>query len=100
MRVRNRRHDTGHSRYAEWLCVALGAISVFVVLKWIDLSPEVESEFFFSREDPQLVALQEMDRRFPSPEQVIVRARDQRGQCHHRGCLQQPPVEEALTQPR
>jgi predicted RND superfamily exporter protein len=47
---------------------------VFFVLKWIDLSPEVESEFFFSREDPQLVALQEMDRQFPSPEQVIVRA--------------------------
>jgi predicted RND superfamily exporter protein len=56
------------------MCVALGAISVFVVLKWIDLSPEVESEFFFSREDPQLVALQEMDRRFPTPEQLIVRA--------------------------
>jgi len=61
-------------RYEEWICIALGAISVFVVLKWIDLSPEVESEFFFSREDPQLVALQEMDRRFPTPEQVIVRA--------------------------
>jgi predicted RND superfamily exporter protein len=67
-------HSSTQSKYAEWICVALGAISVFVVLSWIDLSPEVESEFFFSREDPQLVALQEMDRRFPSPQQVIVRA--------------------------
>ena len=67
-------HIGKSARISELICIGLAAVSVFVALKWIDLSPQVESEFFFSRDDPQLQALQEMDRRFPSPEQIIVRA--------------------------
>ncbi len=55
------------------LCIGIGIVSVIGVLNWVDLSPRVESDFFFSREDRQLQAMQEMDRRFPSPQQVLLR---------------------------
>jgi predicted RND superfamily exporter protein len=55
------------------ICGGIGVVSVVVVLFWVDLSPRVESDFFFSREDPQLRAMEEMDRRFPSPQQVLLR---------------------------
>jgi len=65
------------ARLRGWLepltCVTLGAAAVLVVLLWVDLSPRVESDFFFSRDDPQLRAMQEMERRFPAPEQVLLR---------------------------
>ena len=48
-------------------------VLVSAVVAWDDLSPKVESDFFFSQEDPQLQAAQEMARRFPSPEQVVIR---------------------------
>jgi predicted RND superfamily exporter protein len=64
-------------RLRGWLepltCVTLGAAAVLVVLLWVDLSPRVESDFFFSRDDPQLRAMQEMEQRFPAPEQVLLR---------------------------
>lgn len=48
-------------------------ILVSAVVAWADLSPKVESDFFFSQEDPQLQAAQEMARRFPAPEQIVIR---------------------------
>ena len=66
--------DGGLRRWLEPLiCVVIAAAAVLVVLIWVDLSPRVESDFFFSRDDPQLRAMQEMERRFPSPEQIILR---------------------------
>ena len=58
---------------SEWLLAALSVVFVAAVLFWTDLSPKVESDFFFSPEDPQLQAAQEMARRFPSPEQILIR---------------------------
>jgi predicted RND superfamily exporter protein len=58
---------------SEWLLAALSVLCVSVVLFWTDLSPKVESDFFFSPEDPQLQAAQEMTRRFPAPEQIVIR---------------------------
>ncbi len=58
----------------EWAYVGLAGLCVFVVLRWIDLSPRVETDFFFAAEDPQLQASVEIDRRFPSPPQIIIRA--------------------------
>lgn len=58
----------------EVLYAGLAALSILVVVQYVDLSPRVESEFFFSEEDPQLQASIEIDRRFPSPPQIIVRA--------------------------
>ena len=49
-------------------------LSILVVILCVDLSPRVESEFFFSETDPQLQTSIEIDRRFPSPPQIIVRA--------------------------
>ncbi len=58
---------------AEWVFPGLATLSVLVVLGAIDLSPRVESDFFFSREDPQLQTSVEIDRRFPSPPEIIMR---------------------------
>lgn len=58
---------------SEWILALLCAALVFSVFAWTDLSPRVESDFFFSPDDPQLEAAQEMRRRFPAPEQVIIR---------------------------
>jgi len=43
---------------------------------WVDLSPKVESDFFFSADDPQLQASVELGNRYPSAPQVVVRAED------------------------
>ncbi len=56
-----------------WIFTGLGAVSVIVVLGAIDLSPRVESDFFFSRDDPQLRTSVEIERRFPSPPEIIMR---------------------------
>ena len=55
--------------------VSITTIAVVAgVLRWVDLSPRVEADFFFSRDDPQLRASQEVSERFPSAELVVVRA--------------------------
>jgi len=61
------------SRWGVWPPVLLAIVCMTVVFTWVDLMPRVESDFFFSRADPQLRAMQELERRFPSPEQLIVR---------------------------
>ena len=59
---------------AEWLLAALAVFCVSAVVFWIDLTPRVESDFFFSPEDPQLQTAQEISRLFPAPELVVIRA--------------------------
>ncbi len=56
-----------------WLTSAFTVLIVTAVLRWVDLAPRVEVDFFFSPDDPQLQASQEMSRRFPAPELVVVR---------------------------
>lgn len=58
---------------ARW-SLAVAVLSILVVVLWVDLTPRVESEFFFSEADPQLQTSIAIDRRFPSPPQIIVRA--------------------------
>lgn len=70
MKRLNRRFEVPGS---EWLLAILCLVLVFSVVTWTDLSPKVESDFFFSPEDPQLEATREMGRRFPAPEQVVIR---------------------------
>ncbi len=53
--------------------VAATAVVVAGVIVFVDLAPRVESEFFFSEDDPQLRATTELQERFPSPEQLVVR---------------------------
>ncbi len=67
--------NTSRRRFrSELLYVALAVLAILVVVRYVDLSPRVESDFFFSEDDPQLQASIEIDRRFPSPPQIIVRA--------------------------
>jgi predicted RND superfamily exporter protein len=44
-----------------------------VVFLWVDLTPKVEAEFFFSRDDPQYVASAQVSERFPTTQQIILR---------------------------
>ncbi|MDH5806065.1 MAG: hypothetical protein OEZ54_12865, partial [Gemmatimonadota bacterium] len=54
--------------------VACALLAVGLVFRFIDLTPNVESEFFFSKEDPQYRSSAELSERFPAPPQVIIRA--------------------------
>ena len=64
-------HPKAHS-----VSLAIAAVGLGAVGAWVDLSPKVESDFFFSEDDPQLQASLELDRRYPRPTQVVVRAED------------------------
>lgn len=56
------------------LWVAATGAAVLAALTWVDLRPKVESDFFFSPDDPQLRTTQEIEQRFPGAQQIIVRA--------------------------
>ena len=59
-----------------WVSLAVAAVGLGAVGVWVDLSPRVESDFFFSEDDPQLQVSLELDRRYPGRAQVVVRAED------------------------
>ena len=61
---------------APWGAMAIMAAGLTAVGLWVDLSPKVESDFFFSADDPQLQASIELDNRYSSAPQVVVRAED------------------------
>ncbi|HCM41900.1 MAG TPA: hypothetical protein DIS66_01095 [Candidatus Omnitrophica bacterium] len=56
-----------------WL--AFGVLITAWMFAYVDLSPKVESNLFFSNEDPQLKEDTEIRRIFSQPEQIIVSAR-------------------------
>lgn len=64
-----------------WLQLSFGLLSTLMVLAiWtvvfrVDLDPKVESDFFFSSEDPAFRASLEIAQRFPSKPQLIFTAR-------------------------
>ena len=64
---------------AHWLSMAVAAVGLGAAGVWVDLSPRVESDFFFSRDDPQIQASLELDQRYPGRAQVVVRAEDRAG---------------------
>ena len=64
------------SRAAGWLAVALGVVSIVCVALFVDLSPEVEGEFFFAADDPQMQASEAVRARFPAGSQLILRVED------------------------
>jgi len=64
---------------APWGSLGLMATGLVAVGLWVDLSPKVETDFFFSADDPQLQASAELERRYPSAPQVVVRAEDRGG---------------------
>ena len=64
---------------AHWLSLAVAAVGLGAVGVWVDLSPRVERDFFFSEDDPQLQVSLELDQRYPGRAQVVVRAEDRAG---------------------
>jgi len=64
---------------AYWASLAVAALGLGAVGVWVDLSPKVESDFFFSEDDPQLQVSNELNQRYPGGELVVVRAEDTAG---------------------
>lgn len=67
------------SRAAPWGALAFAALALVATLVLVDLSPEVEGEFFFAEDDPQMRASEEVASRFPSGAQLILRVADPEG---------------------
>jgi len=63
-------------RAAPWGALSVAALLLVLGRLFVDLSPTVESDFFFSESDPQLRASLEIQERYPSSPQIIVRTRD------------------------
>lgn len=58
-----------------WAVLGGTAVLLALALFVVDLTPRVEQDFFFSTDDPQLQASQEIERLFPSRPQILVDAR-------------------------
>ena len=56
-----------------WPFLLGAALAVAAVVRWVDLTPRVETDFFFSPDDPQYLASASIADRFPAGQQVIVR---------------------------
>ncbi len=55
-----------------WLILALTALLVGLVAGFVDLKPQVEANFFFSRKDPEYRPTAKIDKIFPSNSQLII----------------------------
>jgi uncharacterized protein len=69
-------HRLWAHRAAPWCALILVGLSLVAVRTWVDLSPRVETEFFFSADDPQLKTSNELAERYPAPPQVVIRTQD------------------------
>jgi len=58
----------------EGLLLGLAAAAMALILGFVDLSPRVESDFFFSTDDPQLRTSRQIEERFPASPQLVLRA--------------------------
>jgi predicted RND superfamily exporter protein len=56
------------------VCLAATAVIGTVFFRMVDLQPRVDESFFFSKQDPQLEADNEIRRTFRAPTQIIVAA--------------------------
>jgi predicted RND superfamily exporter protein len=62
----------------QWAAAALCAVLGLIVFRFVDLDPEVQADFFFSTDDPQLQSSLEIAREFGDSEQVLVAVRGRR----------------------
>ncbi len=67
------------SRAAPWVASALAVVGVSIVALFVDVSPQVEGDFFFAEDDPQMQASVAVAERFPSSPQIILRVADLEG---------------------
>ena len=57
---------------AHWWMLLVTAVLFGLVATCVDLKPEVDENFFFSTSDPQLTQSKKIDKRFPSPSELIL----------------------------
>ncbi|MBI4265397.1 MAG: MMPL family transporter [Acidobacteria bacterium] len=62
----------------QWAAIALCAALGLVLFAFVDLTPEVETDFFFSTDDPQLQGGRRIERDFGSAPQIFIAARSER----------------------
>jgi uncharacterized protein len=67
------------ARAAGWWVCGLAVLSLLAVMRFVDLSPKVEGEFFFAEDDPQMEASRSVAERFPAGAQIILRVADRGG---------------------
>jgi len=67
------------SKAAPWTASALALLGVTLVALFVDVSPQVEGDFFFAEDDPQMQASEAVAERFPSSPQIILRVEDLAG---------------------
>jgi predicted RND superfamily exporter protein len=60
---------------SQWLAAAVCALLGIVLFAFVDLTPAVEADFFFSTDDPQFQANQLVERQFGSAPQIFIAAR-------------------------
>lgn len=78
----NRRHSSSFFSKAfhifspeVWLFLAVTALGLFILVRYVDLQPKVDNNFFFSSDDPQFKSEQLISRLFPrSDNQLIISA--------------------------
>ncbi len=64
--------NEGLRRQVLWTAVCV--LVTVAALAWVDLSPRVDGDFFFSPDDPQLQTTEQIAKAFPAPQQILVRA--------------------------
>ena len=72
-------HRLWTHRAAPWCSLALLGLALAGVGTWVDLSPKVAPDFFFSEDDPQLQVSKELNERYPSSAQIIIRTQNRVG---------------------
>ena len=63
---------------SQWAAIAVCAMLGFALFAFVNLTPEVEADFFFSTDDPQLQGARRIEREFGSAPQIFIAARSER----------------------
>jgi predicted RND superfamily exporter protein len=72
------RHPRLFRTPSQWVAVAICAILGAALFAFVDLTPAVEADFFFSTDDPQLQGTRLVERQFGSAPQIFVAVRSDR----------------------
>lgn len=62
---------------SQWAAIALCASLGIALFAFVDLTPEVEADFFFSTDDPQLQSARRIEQEFGSAPQIFVAAQSE-----------------------
>ena len=61
------------------MALAVAAAAMTGVVLFVDLSPRVQGDFFFSADDPQMAAARAVAETFPAGAQLVLRVADRSG---------------------